>query len=157
MKFYQTIVLMILCIMFTPAIFGAAEGTAKLPYLGSDVYDLIKEFRGEDFSYKQTAHIKPIPSYLSKLTGRLSFFAVSVSTLLVLLHIKSRGLADMSRMKLGIEALSLLSSPILFLVLINKIIDRGISGKYTYIKSPPQDIRIQDDLLTVQGSKENQI
>ena len=62
MKFYQTIVPVMLCIMHSATIFGTEK--AILPYLGSDIYGLIEEF-GD--LYKETAHIKRYPSLLREV------------------------------------------------------------------------------------------
>lgn len=63
MKFYQTVVPVIFCIVYSATIFGSKKAT--LPYLGPDIHGLIEEFT-EDL-YKETTHIKPYSSFLRKV------------------------------------------------------------------------------------------
>jgi len=59
MKFYQIIVPVMFCFMYSATIFGSEKA-----YLDCDVYELMEEFVD---LYKETAHVKPYPPFLRKL------------------------------------------------------------------------------------------
>ena len=65
MKFYRTIVPVILCVIYTTTIFGP-PGETTLPYVTKVIWDLIDEFRGK--VYKETCHIKPYSRRLDLMT-----------------------------------------------------------------------------------------
>ena len=78
MKFYRTIALGMLSIVYAATIFGAEK--AEFPYygLGVDIPEVIEGFRGkykqfvDDFFHKETAHIKPY-------SGEIDLHAFNIS------------------------------------------------------------------------------
>jgi len=66
MKFYQTTALVMLSIMCTAPVLGAKE-TTKLPYLGKEIYSLIRDFCGKDLVYKEVGHLEPYQGFIKKI------------------------------------------------------------------------------------------
>jgi len=166
MKFYLAIVPVILCIMYTAAIFGSESTTLFNPSKGvyKDVWNVIEKFRGP---YQETVHVKPYPPHVKQLLGRqnsliLAFGSGSFLTIgFPLAFTGLSSLLERIKRKSYLSSLASLASlagavasPFVGLILFAVIIDI-ITRSYTFIESPPQRLHISDDAETVcvQGTR----